>query len=133
MPPKYVTVFDCKNEINEIRNEETISQQWVIWRKKKENYFPEYPGHFFSWFKYCNWTTCIRGKNELIMVVLKGYGDYSSYNMAARKWTLCDIRTVIFLGPHHPIFLLHCFAYMLSWKQGSLRKIDFNLNYRQDR
>ena len=26
MPPKYVTVFDCKNEINEIRNEETISQ-----------------------------------------------------------------------------------------------------------
>ena len=27
MPPKYVTVFDCKNKINEIRNEETISQQ----------------------------------------------------------------------------------------------------------
>ena len=29
MSPKYVTVFDCKNEINEIRNEETISQQPV--------------------------------------------------------------------------------------------------------
>ena len=30
MPPKYVTVFDCKNEINEIRNEETISQHVLI-------------------------------------------------------------------------------------------------------
>ena len=66
------------------------------------------------------------------MDVHKGYGD-CFYDGSKKESTLSDIRTVIFLGHHHPIFLLHCFAYMLSWKQGSLRKIDFNLNYRQDR